>query len=140
MDASLLSLLPDRPPPAALDFGDRLLLVSMRHWLKAAQSGQPVTASLRRGLIHFGAAETAGAVSAFMEEAAAAWPEALRLYPLGCGCIISDDEWLLIALVRDAGRRDRNAFDWRVSEMIGRSARDRLWAAAARLAANAGRQ
>lgn len=139
MTPDLLFLLLDKPPPAALDFVDRLLLASMRHWLKAARTGQPVTAALRVGLEHFGMSEAAGSVSAFMEEAGVAWPDPLRLYPLGCGCVISDDEWLLLALLRDAARGARTDFDWRLSEMVGLSARNRLWDTARRLARVAGR-
>jgi hypothetical protein len=136
MDIAIL--LPSPPPVGALDLPNRILLWSMREWLAAAISGKAVTANLRQGLDCLGMPQIGGAVAQFMDEAANAWPEQLRLYPSRCGCPISYDEWLLLSCIADAGRRDRCAFDQRLCEMIGRSTRDRLWFAAGRLARSAG--
>src|SRR3546814_2360437 len=67
-----------------------------------------------------------------LDEAAAAWPERLRFFPVGCGCPISYDEWLLLTCLADAGRDARRAFNARLREMIGASMRCRLWNAAVR--------
>ena len=139
MAVDVMTLLPARPPLFALDLPDRLLLWAMREWLAAALSRKPVTPALRKGLDSFGLGETAAAVARFMDEAANAWPERLRLHPARCGCPISYDESLLLACVADASRDARSAFDARLHEMIGQSMRDRMWRAAVGLAKMIGR-
>lgn len=139
MSIDLLCLLPTRPPVAALNIRNRMLLWSMRSWLKAALAGEAVTPALRAGLESFGMPDLAAPIAVFMEEATAAWPERLRLFPVGCGCPVSYDEWLLLACLSDASHGARAAFDARLMEMIGQSMRDRLWQTTVRLAVAAGR-
>ncbi len=139
MAVDMLSLLPSRPPAAALDMPNRILLWSMRQWLRSALADQLVTPGLAASLESLGMSEMAAPVAVYMDEAAAAWPERLRLLPVGCGCPIGYDEWLLLSCVADAGCNARDAFDGRLCEMIGPSQRDRLWRAAVRLAEVAGR-
>src|SRR3546814_4922998 len=42
-----------------------------------------------------------------LDEAAAAWPERLRFFPVGCGCPISYDEWLLLTCLADRSEERR---------------------------------
>lgn len=138
MAIDVQTLLPSRPPVAALGMLNRILLWAVREWLRAAMAREAVTPALRAGLETAGMAELAGPVAELMEEATAAWPEKLRLHPVHCGCPVSYDEWLLLGCVTDARRGARGAFDARLAEMIGQSMRDRIWRAATRLAAAAG--
>src|SRR3546814_18232014 len=87
----------------------------------------------------FGLGETASAVARFMDEAANALPERLRLHPARCGCPISYDESLLLACVADASRDARSAFDSRLHAMSGKSMRDRIWRGPVGLARMIGR-
>src|SRR3546814_3396359 len=112
----------------------------MREWLRAALAGESVTPTRRASLESIGMPDLAAPMAQYMDEAAAAWPERLRFFPVGCGCPISYDEWLLLTCLADAGRDARRAFNARLREMIGASLRCRLWNAAVRLAIAAGRR
>jgi len=138
MSSAITSLLPARPPAAALELSDRIILWSMREWLRAALAGDPVTLALKSGLEGIGLPDMAGPVACFMEEATQSWPERLRLFPTGCGCPISYDEWLLLGCIGDAARKNRCAFDLRLCEMLAAGQRASLWRAASRLAAATG--
>lgn len=138
MAIDVQTLLPARPPVAALGMFNRILLWAIREWLRAAMAREAVTPALRAGLETAGMAELAGPVAELMEEATAAWPEKLRLHPVHCGCPVSYDEWLLLRCLADARRGARPEFDARLEEMIGRTARDRIWRAVTRIAAAAG--
>lgn len=134
MALDVLALLPARPPVAALEAFDRILLWSFREWLRAALSGAPVTAAVRANLDRVGLPELAAPVAQFMEVVTAAWPERMRLHPVGCGCAITYDEWLLLACLSDCALGDHDGFHERLADMIGASARSRIWTAARRLA------
>lgn len=139
MAVDVLTLLPSRPPVAALGMANRIMLWSMREWLRAAIAGEAVTPAIRRGLESFGMPDLAAPMAQFMEEASAAWPERLRLHPTGCGCPVSYDEWLLLRCLTDAGRNERETFDTRLREMINLPTRNKLWRLAVQLAVAAGR-
>ena len=133
MATDMAIFLPHRPLAASLDMEDRIILWSLRTWLCCAHSGKSPRTALFHGLAPFGLEGWSRTVGPFMEAAIAAWPDPLRLHPIGCGCAISYDESLLLFCTETALLGARAPFDAVLKDMAGQAERDRLWGAARRL-------
>ncbi len=133
MALDMAIFLPHRPVPATLDMEDRITLWCLRTWLCCAQSGKSPRRALFHGLMPLGLESWSRTVGLFMEAAVSAWPEPLRMHPVGCGCPISYDESLLLFCVDTAALGARAPFDAVLADMTAAAERDRLWSAARRL-------
>jgi hypothetical protein len=115
--------------PPSLAGPSATLLRAIRIWALFARQRRSPRHALEPLL---GSAERAFA--RFMEEVVSLWPDPMMVLP-PCACRLSPDESALAGLLEAADLGDRARADRLLCELLPETARDRLYAAAARVTA-----
>lgn len=120
------------PPPRLADLApEQACLVSAaRRWVMAQRHER--ICPLQAAAAQLGCLQAARALHLLMAQVGAAWPDPVAIAPPCCG-VLTHDEATILGLVLAARYHGRPVFDALLCEMLGQSARETLFAAAARL-------
>jgi hypothetical protein len=118
------------PRLADLEPDQAALVRATRSWVLAQRHGRRCPLAAAAG--HLGSPASARALHLLLAGMGAAWPEPVAIAPPCCAWL-THDEATLVGMVLAAHRHGRPVFDALLCEMLDGDARDRLFAAAAKL-------